>query len=247
MPPLSTLRTYRVSFPPPTGIHPTLRITLPIVPSHPPASSCSLLAYISLPSSIFADKYQLSDPLFLASKGIKAVRALSGETDLEAPDYLLDKWGSTLLLELAKPGPRSRGEWSVDIPLHLRYLSPGWKSRGLDAIAVPWPIVFWACKAEEGTKFSVNPFDRTNLGFDGLFGPKTMFYHLNPRPLTPAKTLVEEITMPVLDLDQSRWIETGTVLAIIAGFAWIAWRLWSVRSTRKGPTGEDLIRMKKKM
>jgi hypothetical protein len=89
---------------------------------------------------------------------------------------------------------------------------------------MPWPIVFWACTADDGTKFPVNPFDRTQLGFDGLFGPRTMFYHLDPAPhgATPGR-LVERISIPVLNLEatSSWWIESLTVATIALGFLWV--------------------------
>ena len=73
-----------------------------------------------------------------------------------------------------------------------------------------------------------NPFDSVNLGYDGLFGPRTMFYHLEPRPADPSGLLVEQILVPVLDLGakSSRWIEMGTVVTVLLGFAWVMGRLW---------------------
>ncbi|KAI4123681.1 MAG: hypothetical protein LQ347_006059, partial [Umbilicaria vellea] len=172
-------RTYHTTFTRPTGLHPTLRLTFRSPLMTPPSSTCALHTYLTLPSHIFPDKYQLSDPLFLASKNLRSVRSVAGETDLEAPDWVIQKWGSALLVELAPPSSdiqSTRGSgppesWHADIPLHLRYLRPS--AGGITEVEVPWPVVFWACTAEEGSKMSVNPFDRVNLGYDGLFGPKT--------------------------------------------------------------------------
>jgi hypothetical protein len=88
---------------------------------------------------------------------------------------------------------------------------------------------------------SVNPFDRVNLGWEGLFGPRTMFYHLHPSPFrfgnekantTMPLRLVEEIQVPVLQVPegqaealQARRIEISTVVVIVAGFIWILWKL----------------------
>jgi len=96
---------------------------------------------------------------------------------------------------------------------------------------VPYPVMFWACTAEEGTKFPVNPFDRVNLGYDGLFGSRTMFYHLPPDagPFgNGSRLLIERLTVPVLDTNivSEGWIEGGTVVAILIGFSWIVWKLW---------------------
>jgi PIG-X / PBN1 len=73
---------------------------------------------------------------------------------------------------------------------------------------------------------AVNPFDRVNLGYDGLFGPKTMFYHLSPQPVNSSGLLLETMSVPVLDLDKARTIEIGTMVAIALGFLWICWKLW---------------------
>lgn len=166
------------SFMEPSGLHPTLQLMLSS--NEPPVSDreCSLHTHLTLPRTVFPDKYQLSDPLFLASKNLKALRHVTSPVDLEAPDYAMNIWGSTLLLELAPP--ESTQSFTAEIPLHLRYLSPTNNTNGYTSIETPHPIVFWACTADEGSKFSGNPFDRVNLAYDGLFGPQTMFYHVSP-------------------------------------------------------------------
>ena len=154
--------TFTAGFLHPTGLHPTLRVSLrsPSNPFHHPLSlsssssssnaSCSLYTYLTLPSTLFVDQYQFSDPLFLASKNINRLRTLYGETDLEKPDWVIRTWGSALLLDLSTPSinlksrsrwksETSQGEggdddgggdwkWNIDIPLHLRYLSPSTSS-----------------------------------------------------------------------------------------------------------------------
>lgn len=224
--------TFATSFPPPTGLHPTLRLTFPSS-SPPPAPACVLHTHVTLPSPIFIDKYQLSSPNFLASKNIGGVRALAGETDLEAPDWVIGQWGSALLLKLAPPAPRHPGAslesdspWHADIPLHMRYLSP--KAGGSSAVKVPWPVVFWACPAEEGTKMNVNPFDRVNLGYESLFGPRTMFYHLQPRSAAEGVGLVERVEVPVMDTEGATWVESGTVGFVMLGALWVVWKLLRV-------------------
>lgn len=231
---------YTISFDQPTGLHPTLRITFPSAgsltePSNKPADSvCALQTYLTLPSHIFADKYAFlsNDPLFQNSHHLGQLHTIAGETDLEAPDYVVKKWGSTMLLSIQTPTDttehsKSKDQaWNVTIPLHLRYLEPN--SNGTAEVEVPWPIVFWACTAEDGTKFPVNPFDRTQLGFDALFGPRTMFYHLDPAPHEgPGGRLVESISVPVLDLETaSPWsIEILTMLSITLGFLWVLLKL----------------------
>ena len=222
------MSTYLTTFLSPTGLHPTLRLTFPSSNLEAPTENCALHSYISLPSSLFPDKYQLSSSLFLASKNLRSLRSVSGETDLEAPDWAIMKWGSSMLVELALPcsGSNSALEpWHADIPLHLRYLSPS--DSGLEYTDIPWPVVFWACTAEEGNKMKVNPFDRVNLGYDGMFGSKTMFYHLEPGTVRndTSGRLVERLSVPVLQSQRTPWIEPGTVVVVLLGFCWILWKL----------------------
>ncbi|KAL4966775.1 uncharacterized protein BDV14DRAFT_207843 [Aspergillus stella-maris] len=250
---LPTDATYTVSFNAPTGLHPEMTIALsPEALKEPPArpdASCALHTYLTLPSSTFGDKYQLStsDPLFLKSHNIAALRAVSGETDLEAPDWSVSRWGSTWLLELASPSSEEsanvgNGNWNVTIPLHLRYLHPS--PSGYRSASIPWPVVFWACTAEDGTKMGVNPFDRVDLGWEGLFGPRTMFYQVHPAPVREDGLLVEKIDVPVLALDErdgflsGRVIELGTVAVISLGFLWVLWKLGLIaRSNGIRPQG----------
>ncbi|KAL4807770.1 protein pbn1 [Aspergillus unguis] len=235
--PLPESATYSVSFSQPTGLHPTMSISiaqdaLKEPPSRPDAT-CALHAYLTLPSSVFGDKYQLSttDPLFLKSHNLAALRAVAGETDLEAPDWSVSQWGSNWLLELASPSEtdQSPGDWNVTVPLHLRYLRPS--ELGYQSASIPWPVVFWACTAEDGTKMGVNPFDRVNLGWEGLFGPRTMFHQLHPLPSSNDGITVENLDVPVLALNEregiftSRAIELGTVAVITLGFLWLLWKL----------------------
>ncbi len=269
---------YTVSFLRPTGLHPTMQISFPAAsplepPTNKPANSvCALHAYLTLPSALFADKYQLSataDTAFMQSHHLTALRSISGETDLEAPDYVVEKWGSNLLLELAIPpssssslpktasttlpdptqasDPASKG-WNISIPLHLRYLRPS--STGDSAIDIPDPILFWACTAEEGTKFPVNPFDRVHLGYEGLFGGRTMFYHLDPDPDpglgagssqqgSGRARLVQRLQVPVLNTEAwaAEWVEWGTVGVVMLGFLWVVWRLWASSPLLKAEPG----------
>jgi hypothetical protein len=201
-------------------------------PRAPSDATCALHTHLTLPSTIFGDQYQLAtkDPLFLESHNLVALRALSGEMDLEAPDWVVKQWGSTWLLELATPpedleSTADSSNWTATIPLHLRYLPPS--ETGYRTAHVPWPVVFWACTAEDGTKMSVNPFDRANLGWDGLFGPRTLFYQLQPA----GDRLVEDLDVPVLRLEggdglfQGKYIELGTCAVISLGFLWVLWKL----------------------
>ncbi|OJJ64923.1 hypothetical protein ASPSYDRAFT_138311 [Aspergillus sydowii CBS 593.65] len=255
--PLPEDATYAVSFSAPTGMHPTMIISmareaLKAPPSRPDAT-CALHAYLTLPSSIFGDKYQLSttDPLFLKSHNLAALHAVAGETDLEAPDWAVSRWGSNWLFELASPSESEQNteDWNATIPLHLRYLRPS--ESGYRSVSIPWPVVFWACTAEDGTKMGTNPFDRVNLGWEGLFGPRTMFYQLHPSSGYEKGVLVEDLDVPVLTLKEggsifeSQVIELGTVAVIVLGFLWVLWKLGlvtrssGIRPQQKRATGKQ--------
>ncbi len=188
--------------------------------------ACAPYAYLTLPRTIFADKYQLSDPLFLASKNLTALRYTTQPVDLEAPEYVMSQWGSSVLVQLASP-PKGEGEWTAELPLHLRYLASA--QGGYADVSVPYPAVFWACPAEAGVKFPPNPFEKDNLGYDGLFDQRTVFWHVEPRPVAGG-SLVNQVKVPVLDLDKAGWVNAGTAAAVLVGFAWVVWKLYGVYS-----------------
>jgi hypothetical protein len=125
-------------------------------------------------------------------------------------------WGSAALLEVALPEEEEK-KFEVSLPLHLRYLTPLNASHVLTP--VPYPALFFACPSENsGSKFAAAPFDRTNLGYDGLFGSNTLFYHVPP--LAGERSVVT-LTVPVLDLRAAKWVEMGTVAAVVLGTLWI--------------------------
>jgi hypothetical protein len=218
----------------PTGLHPTLQLLLSS--RQPPSSSprpdddedtrCSPYAYLTLPRTVFADKYQLSDPLYLTSKNLTALRYITQPVDLEAPEYVMQQWGSAVLVELSPPqSPRgpSTQQWTAEIPLHLRYLTP--TPGGYSTIHVPYPAVFWACQVDEGTEFPPNPFEKAYLGYDGLFDAGTVFWYAKPQPAdSGSRLLVSPVRVPVLDLDKASWVNTGTAVAVLLGFVWVVWK-----------------------
>jgi hypothetical protein len=230
----------------PTGLHPTLQLRLTSDMPPPSASdqdaTCTPYAYLTLPRTIFADKYQLADPLFLASKNLTALRHTTQPVDLEAPEYVMTQWGSSVLLELSPPtqthqqkggggdgGGDGGGEWTASIPLHLRYLAPA--SGGYSTIAVPYPAVFWACEpAQQGSVvFPPNPFEKNQLGYDALFGGDTVFWHVEPKPAAAkGGLLVNEVRVPVLDVEKAGWVNAGTAAAVLVGFAWVVWKIVGV-------------------
>ncbi|KAI5303083.1 protease B nonderepressible form [Ascosphaera pollenicola] len=254
--PLPESATFTVQFLEPTGLHPTMQISLPPDSLQPPDPTCSLHTYLTLPSTIFPDQYQLKtkDTIYRASNRWHHAELVAGELDLEAPDWRVEKWGSNVLIELADPTDDELvGGMHVTVPLHLRYLQPA--GGGYRNISVPWPVVFWACAGSE-RRFS--PFDRQHLGYDDVFGPDTLFYHVHPLSHYVEEglngderaPLVEGITVPVLDMDakgkqmnQARFIKLATVVIILAGFAWVLYKLRLVFSSSgartDGPEKED--------
>ena len=245
-PQLSPL-TYRASLNRPTGLHPTLTLTLPAAHLTAPSPSCKLHTHLTLPSALFIDKHQFNDPLFLASHHLTALRSIAGATDLEAPDWVVPEWGSAALFELSHPEeeeeedaeehphtPAVGGDWNISIPLHLRYQLATSASHA--PVQLPWPVVFWACRADEGEKHALNPFDRRHLGYEALFGPKTRFMHV--RPASGVSRLVETIGVPVLDTRKVGWVEGGTVAVVLGAFVGLCWvlfgRVGGERKEREG-------------
>ncbi|KAK4149837.1 protein pbn1 [Chaetomidium leptoderma] len=236
--------SFSAQFLTPTGLHPTLQLRLTSNSPSPSSSSpgdaadedettCTPYVYLTLPRTIFADKYQLSDPLFLASKNLTNLRYTTEPVDLEAPEYVMTQWGSSVLLQLSPPplpspsSSSSRKEWTAEIPLHMRYLAPA--KGGYAAVSVPYPAVFWACDPEPGVDLSRNPFEKGKLGYDGLFEEGTVFWHVEPRAVDPGRAvLVSEVRVPVLDLDRAGWVNAGTAAAVLVGFAWVVWKLVGV-------------------
>ncbi|KIH91841.1 protein pbn1 [Sporothrix brasiliensis 5110] len=237
--------SYSATFTQPTGLHPTLQLR--VAPGPPPHhhnpddgkfGSCKLHTYLTLPRYIFADRYQLGDVLFLASKNLTALHHMTQPVDLEAPDYAVPVWGSAALIELAPPvglteEQQRSSEWTAEIPLHLRYLLPA--DGGYRSVEVPYPLVFWACEADKDVQFTTNPFDRVHVGYDGLFDETTEFWHLKPDPSLGAASsasstdaLTIPIRVPVLDSSKAQWVNVGTSAAILLGFSWVLWKLLSV-------------------
>ncbi|KAH6604239.1 hypothetical protein Trco_007685 [Trichoderma cornu-damae] len=219
--------SFTSEFQKPTGLHPTLRLSLstaaPPLGGDDGDAGCAPYAYLTLPKVIFADRYQLADDLFLASKNLTATKYVSEPVDLEAPAYATKPWGSNVLLQLAPPKDGAAAkDWAVEVPLHLRYLKP--TPTGKEEVEIPYPVVFWACDGDEDAGYAVSPFDRVNLGYDGLFRPSTTFWHVSPEPEAGGR-LVNSINVPVVAEGASRWVGIGTAVAVGLGFLWILLQL----------------------
>ncbi|KAF8543553.1 PIG-X [Trichophaea hybrida] len=217
----------------PTGLHPKLQLS--ISPSlKAPSEDCTLNAYFTLPRALFVDKYQLSstNPQLLESLNIKRLRGVNGETDLEAPVWGSNRWGSTVLVEIDHLRSTGQGGLNVELPLHLRYLEPSYNSTE-STVRFALPSVFWACHSEEWSKMRNSPFDRSRLGWEYLFPDQTMYHHLSP-----AGDAWKSVGIPVLDLRHAMMVKIGTVAVILGGFLWVSWKIFAASREGKGKSEE---------
>lgn len=223
----------------PTGLHPTVDITFSHGSPQTPNPSCQLYTHLTLPSTLFIDRYQFGDSLFMQSNNLVSMDHLQGEADLEAPVWVIPGWGSSALFKLTH-GENTQPH-VASIPLHLRYLAPTERnssSPGQREVDVPWPSVFWACPTHVDFDKVRNPFDKTGLGYDALFDSKTVFYHLTPETKTN-EDLVARLHAPVLDLGKTENVEFATGLTVSLGFAWICFvllRAWMGSTQRRVAT-----------
>ena len=73
---------------------------------------------------------------------------------------------------------------------------------------------------------NVNPFDRVNMGYDGLFGPRTMFYHLEPDVQSvDDHALISSLQVPVLDQDKMSFVQAGTVGVVLLAALWLLFKI----------------------
>lgn len=210
--------SFSATFLQPTGLHPTLQLKVSSLEA-PEEEGCRPYAYLTLPKTIFADRYQFDDELFLASKNLSASRYQSSHVDLEAPAYTTKPWGSQVLLELAQT---ATSDVTAEIPLHLRYLEPS--DTDTTQIQIPYPALFWACESDTAMVIGSSPFDRRELGYDALFSDSTTFWHIAPKPEDGSR-LLSSVQVPVLQRTAGPVVELGTTVAIALGFAWVLWKL----------------------
>ena len=77
-----------------------------------------------------------------------------------------------------------------------------------------------------------------------------MFYHLTPNVLGEGSSdgrLTNVISVPVLDLNKSQYVEVGTAAVVLLGFLWIVWCLFGVwRKAGYGSRKEQVVIEKKR-
>lgn len=109
--------------------------------------------------------------------------------------------------------------------MHLRYLPAS--SGGQVPLAVPHPVLFWACDApSEEPGWGSNPFHRGGLGYEGAFEEATRFMHLVPEAGAGEEELVSWISVPVLDSAKTRWVDGGTIGVVVCAFVGLCWVLF---------------------
>ncbi|KAK9472006.1 PIG-X [Dipodascopsis tothii] len=206
-----------------------------VVPAASTKAACKLHAYYTLPNFLFVDKYQLSDLADAKAGGVQRVVGIWGETDLEVPVWMVDGWGSSVLLEVL-PSPRpppiplrpGLEYMELEIPMHSRYEVPDWNT-SVVTHEVPWPVLFWACPAAVSEdRLRKNPFESSPLGVERFFDAGTTFHYLTPNlnASTAAEPthLTSELRIPVVPLETYRWVQPVTVVVIVFGCFWIFYK-----------------------
>lgn len=119
-------------------------------------------------------------------------------------------------------------------------------------------MVFWACPAITEDPLGGNPFDRRNLGYEGLFGENTIFYHLSPGHGDVGgevgregvgegrEKMTNELKVPVLDMEGTKYVEVGTAGVVIVGFLWVLWVLGGVWREKGYGKGKGVVGKEKK-
>lgn len=216
----------------PAGLHPKLNLHIE-EPLKQPEEECTLNAYYTLPRTLFVDKYQLSsaNPQLLESLNIKRLRDIKGEIDLEAPAWASDLWGSSVLIEVDTARHEEGKGLDVELPVHTRYQDP--QNTTLAYTRFAEPSVFWACRSEDWTGRSKNPFHRVRLGYEHLFPEQTMFYHLSPQEYG-----WKSLDVAVLDVGYADMVKVGTFGVIVAGFLWVLFKTISTAFRRQKKVDE---------
>ncbi|KAG0368684.1 protease B nonderepressible form [Gamsiella multidivaricata] len=186
---------YTSTMSPPQTFHPH---SITTIQSNPYISGttagCDLYVLQVLPAGIFVDPFQLEG---LAPEIGEAV--VFGETDLEKPVGVVSGWGSLVMVKVQPEDSVKTSRWmatgnnrtdtaaegektsskpspytsTVDIPMHMRYQPPVSAENPVTHVdvAVPWPIVAWACAASAGSEEAT------------LASAKKLF-HIPPLPLS---------------------------------------------------------------
>lgn len=221
---------FSVEFERPAGLHPKHILSLENVRS--PQEQCSLFAKYTFTKSLFLDKYQLAElnKPTPSKDAVGYLYGLWGETDLEAPIWAVDGYGSEALVQIYtrnRPAGETPGTFQFELPTHSRYEVPQMNSTIVGEIQ-PWPVVFWACQPtlEEKEEHPASAAVETiNLGYEAIFPENTVFHYLTPS-VAPGQRLQSEFDIPVAPLASYETVQLITVVVIFGSFFYLIYEIF---------------------
>ncbi|ANB11588.1 Pbn1p [Sugiyamaella lignohabitans] len=215
--------SYRADFSKPVGLHPKHNLHLSNIES--PDQHCRLYSKYTIPKALFVDKYQLADldrsTAMSTAKG--KLIAVWGETDLEAPVWSVDGWGSELLVEIYHNSDIQSSDFTFELPLHSRYEFPQMNSTSVTQ-NLPWPIVFWVCPDFQQEQRHIGEIK--GLGYESLFPDNTLYYHLTPSP-EDGDVLSTSFNIPVAPFNQYDRIQWLSVTVLLTATIYILYKIVS--------------------
>ncbi|KDQ11743.1 hypothetical protein BOTBODRAFT_177121 [Botryobasidium botryosum FD-172 SS1] len=229
-------------------------LSLPAEPQSP-SPACSLHLLFQLPPSIFIDPYELEE---LEDHYGRLRYRVWGETDLEKPVSAVDSRGSVLLVDVGadilgnahKKG--GGGELQVEVPMHVRYLSPSpWTSTSKNVSGRPgqvvsegmyepvewsWPLGFYACprRADQVPEKEVqyNPLASIPAPFVSPFDATHTDITLIP-PHPTANSTTYRALVPVGNIEHLSLVQYGTTLVVLLSFLYVGVACWRAASSLK--------------
>ncbi|CCJ30167.1 unnamed protein product [Pneumocystis jirovecii] len=200
----------------PVGFHTKIRSKIVINKSL--KDYCSLYILYYLPKSVFVDKYQLQDLVQFNIGNLKKVHFIWGETNLEAPVWKLQKWGSVVLIETVSNHLNT--SFFVDLPIHLRYFPP--KKDMFYTSDLPFPISFFSCESIQDVNTIQTPFTSSWELFHQHFPQNNTFHFLHNLNHNDSFMIIH---IPVVNSDHILFVQFLTFLLILASFTYISFKL----------------------
>jgi len=195
----------------PIGLHPTLKTQLEYNPPH--SDHCKLFWISTLPNRLIFDKYQYNGRKF-------QLLSSWGETDLEAPEWNVSKFGSIQFLEVLNSNTSD-----IEMTYHSRYITPS--SNGTTNFLTPQ--LFYACDGEkiieDYEQIELNPFDNYGLGFDSFFESDTVFFHLDNG------NEVLKFDIPTADVNDYFKVQLITLSVVFLGGFYLLFKLFKAFTT----------------
>lgn len=215
-------QSFTSGFVKPVGLHPKHQLQFNSIknPYSQFPGYCKLYASYNIPKSLFLDKYQLAD-LDRSTASAPATGKLIGvwgETDLEAPVWVVDGWGSEALVEIYPHSADASMNFEFGLPMHSRYQDPQYNET-LTNHTMPKPVVFWACLDAENRPTS----EFKSLGYESLFPDETIFYHI---PVAESE-VYDEYQIPIAPIESYHVVHAVTITVILGGFLWLLFRIFA--------------------